>query len=249
MNNISFTIEKYKNIKLNTKHPDLYFDKIFIINLDKSTLRWNKLTNELIKKGIFNFERQPGIYLPRKDASYILPNEFYSNLEAYGGKFKFDNNYILNCVGTNLAHFEIVKKSIKRGYKRILILEDDVFFTHDFFNKFILMVGYLNSIQNNWHLIYLGYKKSNAGFKPIKVNSILSIPKNSIRGAYGYALNLPAFNIITNHALYKGMEIDAYFEFVLCKYGKVFCLNNPIISHRDGMESTITNRNWNKRKF
>ena len=242
-------IKKPTRTNLEKIHPDTFFDKIFIINLDRSVARWNKLTHELIKKGIFNFERQPGVYLPRKDASVILPPQVYSNLEAYGGKFKFDNNYILNSVGTNMAHFEIIKKSIKRGYTRILVLEDDVFLTADFFSKFIKTVVFLASYQREWHLIYFGYKKSRASFNPKKLNSIISIPNNSIRGAYGYALNFPAFGLINNHYLYKGMEIDAYFEFILCKYGNVLCLNNPIISHRDGMESTITNKNWIKRTY
>ena len=247
--NVRCNIEKNNKQIINIYHPDLFFDRIFIINLDKSIDRWNKLTNELLKKGIFNFERQTGVYLPRKDPSYFLPDSLYSNLEAYGGKFKFDTNYILNCVGTNMAHFEIVKKSIKRGYQRILILEDDVFLTKDFFNKFMKTSVFLNSINNDWHLLYLGYKKSSPSFNPKPVNNYLSIPNSGIRGAYGYALNLPTFDIIKKHHLYRGMEIDAYFEFVLCKYCKVFCLNQPIISHRDGMESTITNINWNKRKF
>ena len=34
---------------------------------------------------------------------------------------------ILNVVGTNLAHYEIIIKAQKRGYERILILEDDCF--------------------------------------------------------------------------------------------------------------------------
>ena len=242
-------IDKYHRISKIKHHPDIFFDRIFIINLDRCTDRWNKLTNELIRKGIFNFERQSGVYLPRTDASSIIPYPLYANLEAYGGKFKFDNTYILNSVGTNMAHFEIIKKSIKRGYRRILVLEDDVFLTNNFFNKFNELVNFLVLSQYNWHLMYLGYKKSRASFNPSKINNIVSIPKHSIRGAYGYALNLPVFNIIKNHHLYRGMEIDAYFEFVLCKYGKVLCLNNPIISHRDGMDSTITNRSWVKRKF
>ena len=246
--NISISIEKMYNKSKNIFHPNLFFDKIFIINLDRSVKRWDKLTNELLKKGIYNFERQPGIYLPRKDPSYILPSNIYSNLEAYGGKFKSDSNYILNCVGTNMAHFEIIKKSLKRGYNRILVLEDDVFLTNDFFNIFEKTSRYLSSIDN-WHLLYLGYKKSRPNFNPKKINSFLSIPKNSIRGAYGYALNFTSFNLINKHYLYNGMEIDVYFEFILCKYGIVLCTNKPIISHRDGMESTITNINWNKRKF
>ncbi len=44
-------------------------------------------------------------------------------------------------------------------------------------------------------------------------------------------------------------EIDAFFEFIMCRYGKVLCFNPPIIGHRDNMVSTITNAKWKSRKF
>lgn len=230
-------------------HPNLFFDKIFIINLDKSPERWNSITKNLLDFGITNFERQPGIYLPRKDPLDILPYQYYHNLEAYGGKFKFDANYILNSIGTNMAHYSIVEKAVNRGYKRILVLEDDVFLNKEFMSKFIKATETINNLNNKWHLLYLGFKKSRPSFSGKTISPELMVPKQFIRGAYGYALNFPAFPIILNKPLYGGMEIDAFFEFIMCKYGKVLCFNPPIIGHRDNMVSTITNHKWKTRHF
>ncbi len=247
--NVFISLYKPKNNIMMKYHPNHYFDKIFIINLNTSPERWNHVTKNLLDFGITNFEKQPGIYLPRKDALDILPPQYYINLEAYGGKFKFENNYILNCVGTNLAHYNIVEKAIQRNYKRILVLEDDIFLDKKFLEIFTKGAMTLDSYNNNWHLLYLGYKHSRPQFSGHMVSEQLMIPKQFIRGAYGYALNFPAFNIITKMKLYGGMEIDAFFEFVMCKYGKVFCFNKPIINHRDNMISTITNHKWKTRKF
>ena len=213
--NLTIRLEKPVRHNLVNYHPNNFFDKIFIINLKKSTDRWNQITKNLLDFGITNFERQPGIYLPRADPSEILPPDFYQNLEAYGGKFKFDPNYILNCVGTNMAHFSIVEKAIKRKYRRILVLEDDVFLNRDFLRKFTKAVHTINGLNNNWHLMYLGFKKSRPSFSGKQITQELMCPKQFIRGAYGYALNFPAFPIITKMKLYGGMEIDAFFEFVI----------------------------------
>ena len=233
-----------KNVKF---HPNYFFDKIFIINLDKCPDRWNRINSELIKKGIFNIERQPGIYLPRREASTFLSSKLYQNLEAYGGKFKFDNDYLLNCVGTNMAHFQIVKKSVSRGYRRILILEDDVFLTSDFFRNMVTTAPYL--LNNKWDLLYLGYKKSQPNMNYQNINQLLIKPKNFIRGAYGYALNSSIFPIILKYHLYGGTEIDVFFEFVLCKHAQVIAFKKQIISHRDGLPSNITSRNWKRRDY
>ena len=246
--NIIAKIEKPSNIISNT-HPNVFFDRIFIINLDRSKDRWNHITKNLLQFGITNFERQPGIYLPRKDPLDILPTEFYQNLEAYGGRFRFDPDYILNSVGTNLAHYAIVEKAIRRNYRRILVLEDDVFLNKNFLNPFSNAVSTINRLNHEWHLIYLGFKKSRPSFSGKHISPELMVPKQFIRGAYGYALNFPSFPIITKMKLYGGMEIDAFFEFVMCRHGKVLCFNPPIIGHRDNMVSTITNAKWKSRKF
>lgn len=229
--------------------PNLFFDRIFIINLDRSPDRWYRMQMDLTKMGIFNYERQRGIALPRKNPYTSLPHSLFTNLEAYGGRFSGDHNYILNCVGTNLAHFEIVKKCIKRGYQRVLVLEDDVFLGKDFNSKFLRGAQSLYQLGDDWHLAYLGFKKSRPQFNPKSLTKELSIPRSCIRGAYGYAMNKPIFELLAKNFLYRGMEIDAFFEFFLCKFSKVVCFNPPIIHHRDGAESTITGAKWKKRNF
>ena len=230
-------------------NPNFFFDKIFIINLDKSPERWNKVTKNLLDFSITNFERQPGIYLPRTEPHSSLPANFYANLEAYGGKFKFDPDYILNCVGTNLAHFSIVEKAIARNYQRILVLEDDVFLNKQFLARFTRATRDMEMQNLDWNLLYLGYKRSRSTFTGERITPDLMRPKQFIRGAYGYALHRSAFPIITKMQLYGGMEIDAFFEFVICRYGKVLCFNTPIIEHRDNMVSTITKAKWKTRNF
>ena len=131
----------------------------------------------------------------------------------------------------------------------ILEMIQIIFLNKQFMPKFMKATRDIVTNQLAWHLLYLGFKKSRPSFGGNKITDLLIQPKQFIRGAYGYALNAPAFKIITKMQLYGGMEIDAFFEFVLCKYGKVLCFNPPIIEHRDNMISTITNAKWKIRDF
>lgn len=236
----------HNRIKNNIINPNIYFDKIFIINLIKSKDRWEKIKLNLIENGIYNFERQNGIYLPRFNPFQKLNPLLYKNLEAYGGAYTNSPTYILNAVGTNLAHYEILKKAQKRNYQRILILEDDVFINKLFYNKFYKNIKLLDKI--GWDMIYFGFKKSTPNLYAKQINRDLIRPICKIRGAYGYALNKSIIPFLLKNYLYRGTEIDVFFEFVVLKKKRVYAFYPCIISHRDKLVSTITNTNWKSRK-
>ena len=229
--------------------PNIFFDKIFIINLDSSPDRWNKICKNLNQFGIHNYERQPGVRLPRKNPQEFVPPLFYHRLEAYGGRFKSDSNYILNAVGTNLAHFNIFKKAKQRNYTKILVLEDDTFLNKRFKEHFSKGMSNLMTQNIPWDLIYLGFKRSRPQFQALKVNPFISRPTRFIRGAYAYALNIRAIDNLLKTKLFGGMEIDVFFEFFMLPTHRVFCFVPPIVSHRDALTSTITEHKWKRRNF
>jgi len=70
-------------------------DRIFYINLDKRTDRREQIEKELSDYGITNYERFPAIFRT------------------------------MGCVGCGLSHLGVLKLAKERGYKRILIFEDD----------------------------------------------------------------------------------------------------------------------------
>ena len=140
-----------------------------------------------------------------------------------------------------------VKKAIKRNYTRILVLEDDIFLHENFFTNYLKLAKYLAS--HEWDLAYLGYKKSRSEMISQPLTDDILKPTNYIRGAYGYALKFSIYPILIKNRLYKGMEIDAFFEFGICKYRNAVCLKKPIICHRDGLVSTITHQKWKSRQF
>lgn len=233
-------VNKYDSKYENKYDPNIYFDKIFIINLDKCRDRWRKIKNNLEENGIYNYERQPGVQLPRVDPFKHINSRLYLNFEAYGGKYKNDKNYILNVVGGNMAHFQIIRKSIARNYNRIMVLEDDSFLNRNFKINFSEGVSKLS----HWDLLYLGFKKSQPKLPCRKVSRELIQPFGKIRGAYGYAVNKSIFPYLLRAYLYNGMEIDVFYEYYIINNKRVYAFFPQIVGHRDKLQSTITHRNW-----
>jgi GR25 family glycosyltransferase involved in LPS biosynthesis len=78
------------------------FSKIFIINLDQHTKRWQQTQEELAKYGVTNYERFPGI-------------------KINGGITQQDRE-----AGCRASHVEIIKKCQRDNIPNVLIFEDDI---------------------------------------------------------------------------------------------------------------------------
>ena len=115
-----------------------YFDKVFLINLDKRTDRLERCNDIFEKNNVLDLvERFPGIVPdPSSDIPYTKDTE----------KIK------VPLYGCLLSHINIIKKAKDEGLKSILVLEDDVEFINiDAIDK---SVDQLKS--RDWSLFYLG---------------------------------------------------------------------------------------------
>ena len=109
-----------------------HFSKIYCINMDSRPDRY-ELALEEFKKLNIDVERVSGI------DGKIFPNgEFRGKSGAYG---------------LLLTHIEILKESILNNYDSILILEDDVTFVDNFYDKFDKKISFL---PDDWDLFYIG---------------------------------------------------------------------------------------------
>ena len=102
-----------------------YFEKIYYLNLERRPDRNKECIDELTKYGILA-ERFNAI-----DAKEL-------NLKPW--------------MGCLLSNLEIIKTAKERGFKNILILEDDVIFNDNFDDLFN---SYINQVPNNWDMLYL----------------------------------------------------------------------------------------------
>ena len=164
-----------------------YFDKIFYINLDKDVDRNEHMLSEFNKAKISNYERFPGVAVDTIPCKCLWRNF---------NKEKLCDKYILGGLGARASHVGVMKLAKERGYKRILILEDDVAFALD-----PNMVVKMNQVPD-WDMIYLGGR-------------IEHHFRHQIVGAYAYGVNDVIMEEVINMADTSGMEIDNFYAKVL----------------------------------
>ena len=95
-----------------------YVDNVYLINMDKDTDRLVKVTKECDKVNI-KFERFTGIKVLNLSQNLL---DKYIPIETQ----KYGPNGMIGC---GLSHLFIWQNAVKKNYKNILVLEDDVHFT------------------------------------------------------------------------------------------------------------------------
>jgi GR25 family glycosyltransferase involved in LPS biosynthesis len=112
-----------------------FFSKIYCINLDRRTDRYAECLIEFKKMNI-EVERFSGV-----DGKAINVGVGWNIGRTVGAH------------GLLLTHIKIIEEAIKNEYNNILILEDDVKFIDNFYEKFD---NKITELPNDWDLLYLG---------------------------------------------------------------------------------------------
>jgi glycosyl transferase family 25 len=121
------------------------FDKIFVLNLDCRQDRMERL-NDILHYLEIPYERFPALH---KDTvvglhASLIKQQPYSTINNAG---------YLACL---LSHLSIYKLAIDRGYKSILIFEDDILIHK---NAKEMVYDVLKKVPDNWDVLYFGYLK------------------------------------------------------------------------------------------
>jgi hypothetical protein len=159
-----------------------YFDKIYCINLDKRSDRWEECQVQFEKHNL-TVERFSGI-----DGSMIENNTKLANGE----------------LGVLKTHIELIKDAKEKGYKNILILEDDVEFTENLNEKFFSVK---NQIPNDWIMLYLGANH---------VGGVIQLSENICQVIHSYAIhafgiNSELFDLIINGLPKYKKPVDVFY--------------------------------------
>lgn len=184
---------------------NLYVDKIFYINLDRDKLRNQNMLDQFQKYNIYNFERFPGILID--DISKYK----HKMLGPYHG-VKDVEHYLKGSIGCLLAHKGIIELAKKRGYKKILILEDDVTF-HQNFNQ--MCQKYLSAMYDTgkyWNMIYLGLDDWKNCISNIKINEDVYRLIGGGYGAHAYILHYNIYDYVLTNIDYLKIEIDLIYN-------------------------------------
>lgn len=166
---------------------DNFFDRVFYINLDKDKDRNLNIINQFKKYDIKNYERIPGVVFDQ-----IPDKSYWRNFN------KYDQKYVLGSMGCRASHKKAIDISIENNYQKILIFEDDVYFTE---NPNKLLSKNINTL-NEWDMLYFS-------------GTIEKHFNNQIVGAYAYGLNRKLIEETYFMLPTSGMEVDNFYAKIL----------------------------------
>ena len=204
---------------------DQYFDRIFVINLDHRTDKWQLVTKNLEKMKIVNYERFAAI----KPEYSEIPDEYKKWFSSKNNSDGTDETYSVGAMGCKLSHLKVINIAKNRGYEKILILEDDVDFNPNTSMIFNEAVKQLNSFEP-WDMLYF---TGNHGRR------YENISKNLIRiygshSTVGYAIHSRIYNQVINYALNYCKHIDIFYKDIIHPFYNCYCIQPHLVWNMDG---------------
>jgi hypothetical protein len=188
-------VSPIKNIILNP----ITWDKIFVINLArrpdrKKSMEYFFTTQNISSSGYEFVEAYDG-------QSQTIITQYVSNKKSNPSNPIITPGHYA-CL---LSHLQVIQLAKSRGYKKIMILEDDVY------TQETNLVSKLNSIQvPEYDLLYLGGIMSK---KKCFTSEWAWSGGTNIMGAYGYILSSKLFD----HILSELANLDEYIDFYYLK--------------------------------
>ena len=165
-----------------------WFDCILCINIDARVDKWTQCVDQFTRLG------------------------FVDKVERFSAICHTDG-----AVGCRLSHIGCVQLAKQRGYKNVLILEDDVDFIESTFSHISQLGSDLDA--NEWGMCYLG---SNWHYLDIPKSQFTRIAPTlfeiSVRGVHcthAYALNHTAYDVVINNANFEHCIDDFYANRIL----------------------------------
>jgi hypothetical protein len=168
-----------------------YFDKTYCINLERRPDRWSKVIVEFKKVGFFDD---------------VTKYKAIDGKELDTSKFKHNPNLLLGELGVMETHINIIREAKESEFSSILIVEDDVQFT----NEINDLKGYMDSVPDNWDMIYFGGNHI-YGKPPIKVNDKI-IRLNKTVALQCVAIRNTVYDKILNLTRLRNKQIDGYYS-------------------------------------
>jgi glycosyltransferase involved in cell wall biosynthesis len=198
------------------KYFNEYFDMVYCINLQDKTNNYNSMVTKLAIAGIkkVTFMRFKYIY---ECSGFTELCDLIKGSGLLTDYEKAENKKILRNIGELgclESHNHCIKHALKNGYKRILILEDDVYLDKHFLIKF---KEFTDSISNQWKLLLLGTSQwSWWGNAPYIKNNIYH-PTRASMGTFAIAVDCSHMrNVVDCLSIYDGpSDLCGYLKSVI----------------------------------
>jgi hypothetical protein len=167
-----------------------YFDWIPVVNLSRRPERWSQ-------------------FLERYRAITDWPFRAPERYDAVDATITGGPPWIKCGVpawGCAQSHIHILETAMQRGYKRILVLEDDALFCTGFTQ---LATQYFTELPADWHQAYIGGQHLNQKVRPPRLISPNVMRAFNVNRTHGYALQAaffkPLYRWLTDYAAWSKM--------------------------------------------
>jgi GR25 family glycosyltransferase involved in LPS biosynthesis len=200
-------------------------DKIFIINLENRTDRKAQVL-EVIKNLDISEDEYEFFKAIKPSMSNVLSwtANYCGHVRRDIGASKFDG-YRVGCLGCLRSHVEVCKLALSRGYKNILVLEDDTEFV-DAFDKLAL---YSKQIEDNYDMLYLS--GSHLGECKMVSENVKRVNGTHTTGAYCIGERVMKY-LVDNITSYD-KEIDVFYAEEIQSRFNCFCVHPHMVRQRE----------------
>lgn len=166
-----------------------YFDKAYCINLTKRPDRWENTQIIFNELGFDDVERYEGI-----DGETLELTESEKKSFLTAGHF-----------GIMQTQINMISEAKEKGYKTILLLEDDVYFSDEIHK----LKEYMDAVPDDWDMIYFG-GSHNHGIPPTKINDKIIKLGRTVQ-TQCVAIKNTVYDKILKIAEPRTRSIDAYY--------------------------------------
>ena len=133
----------------------LGLDEVFMINLKRRTDRFQRMKYNFDMLGI-DFTTVPAVDGRQMNQDYVEENKIKmlpEFSEPYHGR-----PLTMGEIGCFMSHYNIWKQIVESDLEKVLIFEDDIRFEPYFQSKLDHLIRELDSIRDQWDLVYIGRK-------------------------------------------------------------------------------------------
>ena len=138
-----------------------YFDNIYVVNLEKSIKERLRVTKHLKERGVKfqrweatnGYEGEPLAKFneyKKRELGTLKRYSSFNEREIWRGKGFLES---AGAIGYIFTYINILKDAQNKGYKKFLILEDDIILSDNFDSEF---TKFINTIDPDWKVLQLG---------------------------------------------------------------------------------------------
>lgn len=215
-------------------NPFSFFDGIVCINLPERADRREACVEEFKKLGLETSPPSP-LLEERGEATRAASYEFFQGIYSKPGEMKWQ--------GCKNSHLAVIKMAKERGWKSVLIFEDDMVVKEKEMEYYKQVI---ESLPYDWWLFYLGgnpFEKLTSPPAPLLqergiADAHLLLCKG-VKCAHAYAVHELAYNYILNEAPQQDIPIDRFYKNDVQPLGSCLIADRFCVGQRPGYSNIL----------